>query len=237
MSSTGSNQITDIFNPRGTMRLTPLSGVKDGGGVVTATAAAGVVTLAATASKVLLDALPFSVAAGSAVTAALPDGVHKLKLFINPVRKVLAVSTLPGTGTIGQEVMLVTRAGDFEDYLQDIYTYTASGWLVRDAAIAANLDPNGPYIPQTWEVPTSSNFRHVAFNDIVGTSYSVADERQIIWAPQRGQLASLPSIEGSYARYSAGFAVAEVRVKLTAGAIAVPATDVTITRTKSVDLI
>lgn len=237
MSSTGSNQVTDIFNPRGTMRLTPLSGVKDGGGVVTVTAAAGVVTLACTASKVLLDSLPFNVAAGSAATAALPNGVHNLKLFINPIREVLAVSTLPGAGTIGQEVMLVTRAGDFEDYLQDIYTYTATGWVLRDVAIAANLDPNGPYIPQTWEVSTSSNFRHVAFNKITGTAYSLTDERQIIWAPQRGMPVSLPSIEGSYARYSAGFAVADVRVKLTAGAIATPATDLTITRAKSVDLV
>lgn len=237
MSSTGSNQLTDVFKLRGTTRLTPLGGVTDGGGIVTAAATGGIVTLTATAAKVLIDALPFTVAAGSASTLALPNGTHTLKLFVNPVREVLAVSALPATGTVGQQVMLVTPAGEFEDYLQDVYIYTATGWMLRDASIPANLDPNAPYVHPTWTVPNSSDFRHLPFNKVTGAALSVSDEKQIIWAPHRGQPVSLPSIQGSYARFSAGFAIANVRVTLTGGAIAAPATDLFISRPNSVDLI
>lgn len=237
MSSTGSNQLTDVFKQRATTRLTPLGGVTDGGGIVTATATGGIVTLTATAAKVLIDALPFTLAAGSASTLALPNGTHTLKLFVNPIREVLAVAALPVTGTIGQQVILVTPAGQFEDYAQDLYIYTAAGWVSRDTSYPTNLDPNAPYVHPLWSVPNSSDFRNLPFNKVTGAALSVSDEKQIMWAPHRGQPVSLPSIEGSYARFSAGFAIANVRVTLTGGTIATPATDLFISRPNSVDLI
>jgi hypothetical protein len=238
MASTGTNQVTDLFKMRGTHRLLPYGGVTDKGGIVTVTAAAGVLTFTNTAAKVLLDTIPFTLAAGSTVSsAALPDGTNLVKVYVNPVREVLAVLALPPTGTPNQEVMLVSPAGDFDYFFQDIYRYVAGAWVLRDKALTMSLDPNGKYQPQTWEVGGSSDFRHLPFNKITGAVLAAKDEQQIIEPPNRGALPNHPGLGGSYMRFSAGFVLAEVKVTLTAGAIATPATDLIITRPREVDII
>lgn len=238
MSSTGSNKLEDIFKSRGTYRLTPLSGIADRGGIVTATAAAGVVTLNVSASKVLIDSLPFSVAAGSLVTApALADGINKLNVYIVPTRAVPFVLALPTSGTLGDLVMLVTPAGKFDQYLSDIYVYNGVAWQTRDSFVSANIDPNKPYVPQNVFVPSSSDFRNLPFNQITGGVLAFGDEQAVLTLPNSGLPPSSVGMGPSYVRFSAGVLIAKVQVLLTGGAIATPATDVIVTRPQSVDLI
>jgi hypothetical protein len=239
MATTGSNRIEDAYKVRGTDRLLPLGGVTSGAAtcLTTATVAAGVATFSVSAAQILIDSLPFSLAAGTVSTAALPNGINNLKVYVSPIREVLAVTTLPAVGTPNQEVMLITPAGDFDFYLQDIYRYVGTSWVLRDAASAADLDPNSVYVPETWAVPGSSDFRHLPFNKVVGSTLTLTEERPIMYPPYRGMPPHLPSMSGSYVRYSAAFAIADVKLILTAGAIANPTTDLVITRTKNLDLI
>jgi hypothetical protein len=239
MPSTGSNKLEDLWRSRGTHRLTPYGGVTDKGGVVTATATGGVVTLSHTAAAILLDALPFSVPAGTIATPVLPNGLNLIKLFIKPVRKTLAVTSLPATGVIDRTVMLVNPAdveGNYQ-YLNDIYIYTATGWQVRDKFVKANLDPNKPYVPENYLVGRSADFRNLPFNEIVGASASLQDEPDILYPANVGLPLTSPGMGPSFARFSSGFLLAEVAVLLTAGAIATPATDLKIVRPTHVDLI
>jgi hypothetical protein len=185
-----------------------------------------------------LDALPFALASGSVATPALPDGLNSIELFVRPVRETLAVTTLPPTGVVGETVMLVTQADLDENYqfLQGLYVYTSTGWQLRDKVAKANLDPNLPYMPEDSLVSASSDFRHLPFNKIVGASAAVGDEPSILYPANVGTPVTMPGMGPSFARFASGFKLAEVMVKLTAGAIANAATDVKIVRTSHVDL-
>lgn len=239
MPSTGSNKLEDIWKSRGTHRLTPYGGVNNKGGVVTVTAAAGVVTAAYTQADVTLDSLGFNLAAGSLVSPVLPNGLNRLLLYVVPTRNTPAVATLPAVGAIDDTAMLVSAADvdNNYEYLQSLYLYTATGWQVRDKFVKTNLDPNKPYIPEDSLVQGSSDFRHLPFNEIVGAATAWKDEASVLYPANVGTPVTIPGMGPSFARFASGFLLAEILVNLTAGAIAVPATDVKIVRPRHVDLI
>jgi hypothetical protein len=228
VASTGFNHLEDIFKLKATTRLTPYSVVLSGATVGTVTAAAGVVTIPVASGTVLVDSHQFALSSGSVVTPALPDGVNVISVYVKPVRQVPSVSTLPGSGTEGAYVFLTTSVDENTEYLQDIYVYRAAkgGWILANQYLNYG-EKDAIYAPNT------NYFRSLPFSEITGTALSATDEKAILFAPSTGLPPELsnPGYAPAYARYSAGFKIADVTATLASGAL----TSAVVKRAKTAD--
>lgn len=233
MASTGTNKLEDAFRSKGTNRLAPYGGVISGAVVGAVTAAAGVVTIPVGAGEVLIDNNQYTLAAGSIVSAALPNGVNNLEAWVIPVRKSPDVAVLPTVGVEGDIVLLTSKADDNLNYLQEIYVYRAAlGGFVKKNEYATIGEKDSIFAPNT------DTWGHLPYSEYAGAVLSASDEKGILYRPNTGLPAQLSPMRGapSYARYAAGFKIADIKVTLTAGAIAVPATDLKVTRVKYANL-
>lgn len=234
MSSTGFNRLENIFRQRAANSLTPYGGVLSGMQLGTVTAATGVVTIPVTAGVMLLDTHQFNFTAASLVTAALPNGVNNVEVWVKPIRKVTTGATVPvAPGADGDYFFLTQPCNENIDYLDKIYVYRTASTAWIEANEYVNYGERGAIY-----APNTPYFRNLAFSEITGGVLSATDERSVMYKPSVGLPPEIsPSnFASSFARYAAGFKLADVKVTLTAGAIATPATDVVITRLRQADI-
>lgn len=233
MSSTGFVKLEDVFRQRASTRLTPYSVVLSGMAVGSITATAGVVTIPVASGTMLLDSHQFNFTAANLVTGTLPNGVNNLEVWVRPVRRTPAVSTLPGATTDGSYCFLTIPCDENTDYLDKIYVYRTgpAAWLEANEYVnygekSAIYAPNTPY------------YRNLPFSEITGGVLSLKDEKSILYKPSTGLPPEISpaNFAASYARYASGFKLADVTVTLTGGAIATPATDLVVKRLRQADV-
>lgn len=102
----------------GGMMMYPFSGVLEGVKLTNTAAAGTSLTFSATAGRVRLDSVLINVPAVTGITIPVTNSVNTtgndvtFDVFLNPVRKIPAVTSLPGSPAAGDKVILVGATAD-----------------------------------------------------------------------------------------------------------------------------
>lgn len=188
----------------------PLSGVVNGFKLAAAPTVSGDnISISITAGDARLDSYPVSFA--GVTNMVIPSGLtlsspaeQTVEIYLNPLRKIPALLTLPGSPADKDQVILVSNVGDYQiinEYKQ--YSTAASAWLDFDPVKAPpgaghnNLPLNG--VRPVVDTATSSN-----------KSFSATAEKIVYHATKYPPYVNSPSM--AYLRQSAALLVAQVTV-------------------------